>query len=392
MTNNKSQKIILVSYHFSSEYETGGIRVRKFAKYLPQHGFDPIIVTRKRKHLRQFNGRIVFLRTIPIKWPFHLEAFTWIPSLFLTCVRLIRSEKIRILFFSCGPFSAALIGILLRKVFKVKLVLDFRDYWTISPYLPKIPRFNQFLNIFQKPLERMLLKSTDRLITIQKTMEESYEKTFPFLTGRVGTIFNGFEKEDVSGPDHKLFEKFTILHLGNIHMDLNPFYPLIFLDSLQKMRDEKTIDESFFQVLLIGEKFEFVSRKIQALGLSGIVRNIERLPHKEALVFLKRSHLLLLITETEGIMTSKIFEYIATGKPILALIKEGEIKDLIVKYSKHSYPLIRPNIEQLVKAIKDCMENYSYRSNVPGESFLAIYNRENQTKQLVMVLNELLEK
>jgi len=307
-------------------------------------------------------------------------------------VRLIRSEKIRILFFSCGPFSAALIGILLRKVFKVKLVLDFRDYWTISPYLPKIPRFNQFLNIFQKPLERMLLKSTDRLITIQKTMEESYEKTFPFLTGRVGTIFNGFEKEDVSGPDHKLFEKFTILHLGNIHMDLNPFYPLIFLDSLQKMRDEKTIDESFFQVLLIGEKFEFVSRKIQALGLSGIVRNIERLPHKEALVFLKRSHLLLLITETEGIMTSKIFEYIATGKPILALIKEGEIKDLIVKYSKHSYPLIRPNIEQLVKAIKDCMENYSYRSNVPGESFLAIYNRENQTKQLVMVLNELLEK
>jgi glycosyltransferase involved in cell wall biosynthesis len=223
-------------------------------------------------------------------------------------------------------------------------------------------------------------------------MEEKYENVFPFLKGKVNTIFNGFDASDFSGSDHGLFEKFTILHLGNIHMDLNPSYPLMFLQSLKKMKDEGMVQESFFQVLLIGEPFESLNREVQTLGLSEMVRNIGRLPHEEAIVFLKKSHLLLLIVETEGIMTSKVFEYMATGKPVLALTKEGEVKNLIETYSKHPYAFANPDVGQVIAAIKDCQENYSSRKHEADESFKTIYNRENQTKQLAICLNKLVEK
>lgn len=391
MTNRKRQKIILVSYHFSSALDTGGIRAQKLVKYLPQFGFEPIVLTKKRKNPYPFDGRVICLRTLSIRWPFHLEAFTWLPGLLLTCIRLIKREKIKGVVFSCGPFSAALTGILLKKIFEVKMVLDYRDYWTISPYLRKIPRFNRFLNLLQKPLEKMLLRSADRLITIQQTMEEKYENIFPFLKGKVNTIFNGFDASDFSGDEHGLFEKFTLLHLGNIHLDLNPSYPLMFLQCLKKMKDEGTIHESSFQVLLVGEPFEFLDRKVQEMGLSEIVRILGRLPYEEAIVFLKKSHLLLLIVETEGIMTSKVFEYLATGKPVLAMIKEGEIKKFIETYSANSYPFTNPDVDQLTKAIKDCRDNYSLRNYAADESFKTIYNRENQTKQLANCLNRLMK-
>jgi glycosyltransferase involved in cell wall biosynthesis len=175
-----------------------------------------------------------------------------------------------------------------------------------------------------------------------------------------------------------------------MHMDLNPSYPLMFLQCLKKMKDEGMIHESFFQVLLIGEPFDFLNQEVRVLGLSEIVRNTGRLPHEEAVVFLKKSHLLLLIVETEGIMTSKVFEYIAAGKPVLALIKEGEIKKFIETYSKNSYSFTNPDMSQVIAAIKDCRENYSSRNHTADESFKTIYNRENQTKQLALCLNKLM--
>lgn len=390
MVNKCTEKIIFVSYYFSSQYETGGIRAQNFVKYLPQYGFEPIVITKRRTNPYEFRGRVSSIKTIRANWPFHLEAFTWLPGLFITCMRVIKNEKIKILFFSCGPFSAALVGMLLKKCFNVKLFLDYRDYWTISPYLFRIPRFNRLLNLIQKPLEKFLLKSTDKLITVQKSMEEKYEKTFPFLRGRIETIFNGFDAEDFSGTGDQLFKKFTLLHLGNIHVDLNPSYPMLFLQSLKKMKDEERINESFFQVLLIGEKFEFFNREIQALGLSGIVKHMGRIPHKEAIDYLKKSHLLLLIVETEGIITSKIFEYIAVGKPILALIKEGEIRNLIKKYSQNSYLLFTPDNDEIIMAIEDCYKSYSMHRWEPNKSFAALYNRENQTKQLAGCFNQLI--
>ncbi len=387
------KKILIISYYFSSAYETGGIRAQKFVKYLPHFDFEPIVITKKRKNPYPFKGRMISLRTLPINKPFHLESLTWLPGLFFTCLRLIRKEQIGIVIFSCGPFSSALIGLILKALFNIILVLDYRDYWTISPYIEKVPKFNRSLNRLQKPFEKMLLRFADKLVVIQQTMQEKYMRAFPFLKGKVQTIFNGFDTEDVPKTKEDGFDKFTLLYLGNLHLDLNMNYPMLFLENLQKLKAGKLVDESNFQMFIVGERFNAFEERIQELGLAGIVKTLGRLPHSEAVLFLMRSHLLLLMVETEGIITSKIFEYLASGKPILALIKPGELMDLIQEFSPGSTIVTSYDSKEIKKVIQECFHgdrcHWEPRDDI--ERFRSAFNRRELTRQLVEILNGLLE-
>ncbi len=111
-------KVILISYYFSSRYETGGIRAQQFAKYLPHFGVEPIVITRKVKDPHPYHGRCIALRTLPIHWPLHLESITWMPGLLWACLKLIKHEKVSCLVISCGPFPVAGVVLYLKKWFK----------------------------------------------------------------------------------------------------------------------------------------------------------------------------------------------------------------------------------------------------------------------------------
>lgn len=394
MGNESNTKVILASYFFSSKYETGGIRVQKFAKYLPCFGVEPIIITRKVKEPFFFEGKCISLRTLSIHWPFHLESFTWMPGLLWACLKLIRNEKVKFLVFSCGPFPVAVVGAILKKLFNVKLVLDYRDYWTLSPQIPKMSGFRRVMNQFLRPLEAWILKFTDRLILARRKMESDYVCHFPFLHGRTETIFNGFDEDDIPivvEEGFKKFRKFTVLYLGTLHLDLNQNYPVLFLEGLQKMKVRKLIDESNFQVLIVGEKSKGFCEKVEELGLSGIVKTLGRISHSEALNYLSRSHLLLLLNETEAIFPSKIFEYLATGKPILALIRSGELMNLIQEFSPHPTIVTSYHTEEISKGIERCLQFevcHSERRELT-ERFRSEFNRKELTRQLVKVLMDL---
>ena len=391
MANEGDPRVILVSYFFSSKYETGGIRAQKFAKYLPHFGVEPIVVTRKVKDPFPFQGRFISLRTLPINWPFHLEPFTWIPGLLWTCLKLIKNEKVKCLVFSCGPFPVAVAGVILKKLFDVKLILDYRDYWTLSPQIPGMSTFRRFVNQLFKPLEAWILNFADRLILARRQMENDYVRHFPFLNGKTETIFNGFDPDDipiVAEEGFQKFRKFTVLYLGNLHLDLNQTYPILFLESLQKMKVKNLLDESSFQFLIVGEKSEAFTEKIEQLGLFGIVKTLGRVPHSEGLQYLSRSHLLLLLNETEAIFPSKSFEYLATGKPILALIRSGELMDLIREFSPHPTIITSYHTEEIVMGIERCLQAegcHSERQELT-ERFRSEFNRKELTRQLVKVL------
>jgi len=139
---------------------------------------------------------------------------------------------------------------------------------------------------------------------------------------------------------------------------------------------------------VVGEQFKAFNEKVRELGLSGIVSNLERLPHSEAIPYLKRAHVLLIVVETEGIMTSKIFEYLAVGKPVFALIKPGELMELIQEFSPASIIVTSYDLDEIVKGIERCIAwkaDDSERHGSP-ERFRNEYNRRALTKQLTKVL------
>lgn len=155
------------------------------------------------------------------------------------------------------------------------------------------------------------------------------------------------------------------------------------------MKDEKLINSSNFQVLIIGERFETFDKKIHDLGISELVKCLGRLPHKEVIHYLRKSHLLLLIVETDGVITSKIFEYLATGKPVLALINEGELMDFIQEFSSNSYIVKKYNLKDIITAISECIPNPVLKADLGKkcQNFRRTFNRKELTKQLAETLS-----
>jgi glycosyltransferase involved in cell wall biosynthesis len=375
--------------------QAGAIRTQRFARFLPQFGWKPYIITKPflnedRVTEVSIGDNTFYAPSVSLNKPFRLEVFIWIPFMVVKAIRLIQKRRADVVLISCPPFHPALAGILLKKWFNMKLVVDYRDAWSLNPYYKEVDLFHRFILKGDKVLEKFLLHHTDLLIVSHQTMKENYLRQFSFLKDRVDVVYNGFDPENIGIEGEPLFSEFTILHLGDFYINQKTRDPSLFLIALQKFISQEKIPQERLRVLFIGERYREVEKTISGLGLSSYVLCQDRVPHDLAMKYLDKSHMLLLI-ETRDVMTTKIFEYLATGKPILALIKEGEIKTMIEKFSKHSHILINQDIHQISWAIGDCYKNFLLNYYKCNEVFATIYNRKNQAKQLSVFLNKVIE-
>jgi glycosyltransferase involved in cell wall biosynthesis len=305
-------------------------------------------------------------------------------------ISLIQKHQTDVVLISCPPFHQAIPGILLKKLFGIKLVVDYRDGWSLNPYYQKLDWLHRCILTADKVMEKCLLLNTDLLTVTHQTMRDKYLSKFSFLKHRIKIVYNGFDPENIGSGGDDLFPEFTILHLGDFYVKQKTRDPGLFLQALQRFISQRKIAPGKLHVLFVGERYEEVEKTISGLGLSAYVSCVDRVPHDVAMKYLNKSHMLLLI-ESGDVMTTKVFEYLATGKPILALIKGGEIKDLIEKFSKRSFVITTSDLHRLMMVIEDGYKNYLRNRYEPDESFRASYSRKSQTKQLAICLDRLVQ-
>jgi glycosyltransferase involved in cell wall biosynthesis len=219
-------------------------------------------------------------------------------------------------------------------------------------------------------------------------MQESYLRKFNFLKGRIEVIYNGFDPERIGSGNNSLFTEFTILHLGNFYAKHKTRNPDLFLTALREMISEQEILPGQLRVFFIGERYPEIERAIVGKGLSAFVSYIDRVPHDIAMEYLNKSHMLLLI-ETMDVMTTKVFEYLATGKPILALIGNKELKSLIERYSCNSYVILEPSLQTIKRDVSHCYRNYSANKPELLDDFRQGFSREVQTAILAGKLEKI---
>jgi glycosyltransferase involved in cell wall biosynthesis len=222
-------------------------------------------------------------------------------------------------------------------------------------------------------------------------MKDRYLRQFDFLRDRIEVIYNGFDPERIGSRQETLFPQFTILHLGNFYAKQKTRDPSLFLSAIEKVVSEKKIPSDQLQVLFIGERYPEVEEMIENRGLSAHVTYLDRVPHDVAMDYLNKSHVLLLI-EALDVMTTKVYEYLATGKPILCLIKQGgDLDSFIRTFSTNSTIIHSNNVDDIKESILKCYEDYQkgeYRSSVK-EEFKNGFSRMEQTRHLAELLDKI---
>jgi len=300
-------------------------------------------------------------------------------------LKVIQTEKIDLIWSSSPPHSLQLIARYLTNHTGVKWIADLRDPWSEAFWQRELPQTLP-ARLINSHLERRVLTSATAITTVSAGLHQLFKPKTP---QPCYTIPNGFDPEDFAElPPRSKNERFKIVYTGNLGKDQS-ILPLI--NALQKLPEQY---HSKIALHLWGELQPQIKLELHKLPAGVELKLKSYQEHKNTIQAIHQADMLLLIIpntpDNRGIVTGKLFEYLATGNRILAfgpingdaaqIIKEtgtGEMFD----YTTDLYPALQNAIDHWEKNIR----LKSITSAISG------YSRRNLTRKLVDVFNAVLQ-
>jgi glycosyltransferase involved in cell wall biosynthesis len=235
--------------------------------------------------------------------------------------RYVKEEPVDAII-STSCYSSHIVAGELKRKRGIPWVADFQDLWTQNHYYP----YSRLRRAIERRLELRTLARADALVI---AAGHSAQRMSELHKGKaVHTITNAFDSAEVNDPPAALTRKFTITYTGNIYAGRQSPEPLFM--ALRDLLAEGAIDAASFEVRFYGAEMGWIEKQAERHGLGGVVRQYGIVPREVALERQRESQLLLMLKWNDpaerGIYSSKIFEYLAAGRPVLAV---GGYQDVV---------------------------------------------------------------
>ena len=308
--------------------------------------------------------------------------FLWVKPSVKYLKKYIEENQIDTIVTSGPPHSLHLIGLQLKKELNVKWFADFRDPWTTIGY-HKALKLSSSAEKKHKALEKEVLTTADTIIVTSKTTKTEFQA----ITSRpIEVITNGYDVEKVT--KQPLDEKFTLAHIGSFLSERNP---RILWKALKELTKENPDFRRDFQLKLIGADSQEVLDTITEFRLNDYVLNLGYVSHQEAVEHQRKSQVLLLIeinsNDTKSIIPGKLFEYMVSERPIIALGPEGSDFAEIITSTNTGVFFLYDELEQLKALLLKYYNLYKEQNLKVHAVGLQQYSRKSLTEQLSKLIS-----
>lgn len=369
------KRALIITYYWPPSGGSGVQRWLKFAKYLPQFGWEPVIYTPENPEANTVDEALLkdiapdteVLKT-RIWEPYsfykalfgsrkntsdggkHIKAniigsrnssFTHKLSLFVRgnffipdprcfwirpsiryLVEYLKEHPADVIVSTGPPHSMHLIAKGVAKATGIRWIADFRDPWTEIFYFKHL-NLSKWAYRRHRKLEQSVLDSADTVVVVSRQMQADFATR---TSTPVKVITNGFDHEDfleleqpLCNSDKSDCGKFSLVHTGIFVDNGNP-------EHLWEILGEKANEDPKFrehlQIRLMGQVDDSILQGIAAAGLEKNLENMGYRPHTEVVQWQQKGQVLLLPLRKEpeaaAILTGKFFEYLASGREILA--------------------------------------------------------------------------
>ncbi|MEX2235798.1 MAG: glycosyltransferase family 4 protein [Cyclobacteriaceae bacterium] len=435
-------KVLIITYYWPPSGGSGVQRWLKFVKYLPAYDWEPHVFTPENpsfavqdpsleKDVPQEAEVIRFPIWEPYDVFYRMSAWfdpkkkstptsmmparsgtlfqktsTWIrgnlfvpdprkfwvkPSVQFLSDYLTRN-KIDIIITTGPPHSVHLIGLKLKlKNPQLKWLADFRDPWTEWGLWDSL-MVSKLIRKVHKKMETSVLTHADEIITITPF----YVKRFEHLARRpVRLLTNGFDEEDFKEIVYEKTDRFVIRHIGlvNEKCDPRPFMNALRLE----METNKDLARDV-RVEFIGDvHHEFIRYVTEIEPLKRVTAFPGNIPHKQLLKMYGSSSVSLMILtgykDPEGFLPGKLFEYLATGLPVLGTgPTQGDAAHLLKETG--SGVMVESDDEQGMRAmLREAYTNWQTHPGMRAPSRrIQEFSRKQITGRLTEILKYQLEK
>ena len=293
----------------------------------------------------------------------------------------IKEHKIDTLITTGPPHSLNVIGLKLKQQLNIRWIADFRDPWTNIDFYKDL-KLSKWADKKHHQLEKKVLTTADHVITVGETMRKEFMQISK--KDNITVIANGYDAEDFQGFKKNHTDNFIITHIGSINKDRNHD---IFWAAIENIKQSNTKFEEKLKIRLLGKLDAEVYESIKKYNLGNYVEIINYLPHHEIIQYLFDADLLYLpINDTpnaKGILSGKVFEYLATHNPILAIAPEdGDLAKILIETNAGTVCDFS-NQEKLQKQIQAFFEQ---EKNNIDLSKINQYDRAYLTQQLISLL------
>lgn len=376
------QRLLIISYLFPPAGGVGVQRALNFAKYLPGCGFevhvlhaknpavpvqDPELIQQIPKSVvthRAFTPEIPFgarhamwrmfagrqtpksstaaspkirssaggLRQLPLKLIRRALSpepeILWVPFAIRRARQIIRRHEITALLVTVPPFSALLAGTALKREFPhLKLISDFRDDW-MRFYLGNFEyQEGDHARRRAAQIERESIETSDLVVAVTGSTLDDIRARYPEQAdSKFAVIHNGYDPAAFTTlhSPRPVAETIVVTHVGTIYGASSAREYVEAVESLPPALRERVA--SHFIGRVTAEEQAAFGDRAASFTLAGFQ------PHSRALQSMERADFLLLIMKDKATLPGKLFEYLATGKPILAIAPRGsEVEQLIRK-------------------------------------------------------------
>ena len=296
---------------------------------------------------------------------------------------ILEKEAIKTVITTGPPHSVHLIGMEMKRRFGLKWLADFRDPWTEIGYHDAL-RLGSRAKRRHKALEKQVLTTADTVLATSSRTAASFEA----ISGRpVKVITNGYDGPPASGEQPE--GPFTLAHIGSLLSGRNPE---ALWAAIARRRREDADFQANFQLELTGVISTEIEDALRGNGLWDCTRISGYVSHEEALRRQRSAQVLLLIEinrpETRGILPGKFFEYLAAGRPILAIGPAGWEAAERLKVAGGGKGFTYSDESAIYDTLGEWFASYKKGRLVQNATGVASYSRRALTEQLATLLWE----
>lgn len=438
------KRVLIITYYWPPSGGSGVQRWLKMSKYLPENGWQPVIYTADnaeypvedrsleqdvapeaevirrpivepyafyKKFLGMKKGEKVkagFINegTKKTGWKERLSVWLrgnffipdarcwWIKPSVRHLSKYLKEHPVDAMVSTGPPHSMHLIAKALHKKFNIPWVADFRDPWTDIDFYGDL-KLTRCSDKKHHRLERQVLAEATRVVTVGWNCAQGLEN---HGATDVAVITNGYDDfgricvqtdENPSPHNHKT-AVFTMSHIGIMGASRNPE---TFWQAISEIF-VKTDENLSLKIRLIGQTDNSVLDSIKRNNIENFVEIIPYIPHNQVVIEQENSDVLLLFINrtpnAKGVLTGKIFEYMASGRPILGIGPEDGDSARILNETQTGVVVDFDDKEKMKSVILDFYNKYQENQLVTKyNEEVGKYSRRNLTKEFAKLLNSL---
>ncbi|WP_240337092.1 glycosyltransferase family 4 protein [Rufibacter psychrotolerans] len=360
------QDALLITYYWPPSGGAGVQRCLKFVKHLPEFGVQPTVITVDAQQASypvldqtllaevpdgvrvirtatrepfEFYKKITGKKDIPFggfantgqeTWKQKLFKFLrgnlfipdprvgWNRYAFAAAKKVIQQQQIKAVVTSSPPHSTQLVGLKLKKQFGLKWIADMRDPWTDIYYYQDL-NHTALAQKLDARYEREVLEQADAVVVVSEDMKRLFlNKSVSVDPKKIHVIPNGYDEADFTHPSTPSTEEFVITYTGTITEAYNVEG---FFQALCETMTRNPLLR--YRLRFVGKVSAEIKRQIENAGLPLITEYIDYVPHDASIKYLMASTVLFMaipdVPNNFGILTGKLFEYLAANKPIICV-------------------------------------------------------------------------